>query len=61
MQKLESTKSQDVLTVNNLKVTFHTYAGDVKALDGVNLSVRRGELLGLVGRADAASQSRPSQ
>jgi peptide/nickel transport system ATP-binding protein len=50
MEKLE-TKSQDVLTVNNLKVTFHTYAGDVKALDGVELSVRKGELLGLVGES----------
>ncbi len=43
--------AQNVLTVNNLKVTFHTYAGDVKALDGVELSVRKGELLGLVGES----------
>ena len=42
---------QDVLTVRNLKVTFHTYAGDVKALDGVELSLRRRELLGLVGES----------
>jgi len=44
-------KPQDVLAVSNLKVTFHTYAGDVKALDGVELSVRKGELLGLVGES----------
>jgi oligopeptide/dipeptide ABC transporter ATP-binding protein len=43
--------TDDVLTVNNLKVTFHTYAGDVKALDGVDLSVKRGEFLGLVGES----------
>jgi peptide/nickel transport system ATP-binding protein len=42
---------ENVLTVNNLKVTFHTYAGDVKALDGVELSVKRGEFLGLVGES----------
>ena len=43
--------TEDLLTVNDLKVTFHTYAGDVKALDGVQLSVKRGELLGLVGES----------
>ncbi len=47
----ETVEPQNVLTVSNLKVTFHTYAGDVKALDGVELSLRRGELLGLVGES----------
>jgi peptide/nickel transport system ATP-binding protein len=51
MQKSESGIRQDVLTVRDLKVTFHTYAGDVKALDGVELSLRRKELLGLVGES----------
>ncbi len=49
--KAETAKPQNLLTVNNLKVTFHTYAGDVKALDGVELSLRKGELLGLVGES----------
>ncbi len=49
--KPETAKPQNLLTVNNLKVTFHTYAGDVKALDGVELSLRKGELLGLVGES----------
>jgi peptide/nickel transport system ATP-binding protein len=40
-----------VLKVSDLKVTFHTYAGDVKALDGVELTVRKGEILGLVGES----------
>ena len=43
--------TEDCLRVNNLRVTFHTYAGDVRALDGVQLSVKQGELLGLVGES----------
>ncbi len=43
--------SRDVLTVEGLRVNFHTFAGEVKALDGVDLSIRRGEILGLVGES----------
>jgi peptide/nickel transport system ATP-binding protein len=32
-------------------VDFHTYAGDVKALEGVDLDVYRGEIIGLVGES----------
>jgi peptide/nickel transport system ATP-binding protein len=40
-----------ILTVSGLKVSFHTYAGEVKALDGIDLAVRKGEILGLVGES----------
>ena len=43
--------TSQILSVKGLKVTFHTYAGDVKALDGVELTVRKGEILGLVGES----------
>ncbi len=39
------------LSVRGLKVDFHTYAGQVKALEGVDLEVYRGEILGLVGES----------
>jgi peptide/nickel transport system ATP-binding protein len=44
-------RSEDILTVKKLQVNFHTFAGQVKALDGVDLSVKRGEVLGLVGES----------
>ena len=39
------------LEVKNLKVVFHTYAGIVKALDGIDIKVYRGEVIGLVGES----------
>lgn len=42
---------QEVLRVEGLKVNFHTFGGEVKALDGVDLSLKRGEMLGLVGES----------
>jgi peptide/nickel transport system ATP-binding protein len=41
--------SEDIVNVEGLKVRFYTYAGTVDALDGVNLKIRQGEILGLVG------------
>ncbi len=38
-----------MLEIKNLKTNFNTYDGVVKALDGVNLSVKDGEIFGLVG------------
>ena len=40
-----------MLEVKDLRVVFHTYAGEVKALDGVNLTLNRREILGLVGES----------
>ena len=38
-----------MLEIKDLKTNFNTYDGVVKALDGVNLSVKDGEIFGLVG------------
>ncbi len=40
-----------VLRIRNLSVTFHGDAGVVRAVDGVDLDVRRGECLGVVGES----------
>jgi peptide/nickel transport system ATP-binding protein len=40
---------ENILEIEDLEVRFYTYEGVVEALDGVNLKIRRGEILGLVG------------
>jgi peptide/nickel transport system ATP-binding protein len=39
----------ELLSIRDLRVDFHTYAGIVKALDGIDLDIEAGETLGLVG------------
>jgi len=40
-----------ILQVRGLRTAFHTEAGAWPAVDGVDLTVRRGEILGLVGES----------
>jgi peptide/nickel transport system ATP-binding protein len=40
-----------ILEVRDLKVNFHTYRGEVKALNGVDLQIYKREVLGLVGES----------
>jgi peptide/nickel transport system ATP-binding protein len=40
-----------LLDIEDLKVYYHTVKGASKAVDGVNLSVKRGEILGLAGES----------
>jgi oligopeptide/dipeptide ABC transporter ATP-binding protein len=40
---------ESIIQFKDLRVNFYTYAGVVEALDGVNVEVREGEILGLVG------------
>jgi peptide/nickel transport system ATP-binding protein len=43
--------SAELLSIENLAVQFNTRAGTVRAVDGVNLTVKYGETLALVGES----------
>ena len=42
------TQHEPLLDIKNLRVRFHTDTGLVKAVEGLNLSLAKGEALGLV-------------
>ena len=42
---------EKVLTVENLQVSFDTYAGEVKAVRGVSFDLEAGEILAIVGES----------
>jgi peptide/nickel transport system ATP-binding protein len=42
---------KEILRIENLKTYFDTFAGLVKAVDGISIEVREGETLGLVGES----------
>lgn len=40
-----------ILEVKNLRVSYHTYAGEVKSVRGVNFSLEKGQALAIVGES----------
>jgi ABC-type dipeptide/oligopeptide/nickel transport system ATPase component len=40
-----------LLKVENLRTHFHTKTGIVKAVDGIDFELRKGETLGVVGES----------
>jgi len=47
----KTNRQQPILDVRNLKANFHTYRGEVKALNGVYLKIYPREVLALVGES----------
>ncbi len=45
------TTSDIILRVSQLQVHFHTESGTIRALDGVDFTVERGKVLGIVGES----------
>ncbi|MCZ8531724.1 ABC transporter ATP-binding protein [Psychrobacillus psychrodurans] len=42
---------EKILEVNDLELSFHTFAGEVKAIRGVNFDLKKGETLAIVGES----------
>lgn len=43
--------SENLLEVKDLKVSFFTPAGEVKAVDGISYSIKENEVMGIVGES----------
>jgi oligopeptide/dipeptide ABC transporter ATP-binding protein len=50
-RKASGDRGQPLLQVEGLRTSFHTRDGVVRAVDGIDLTVNRGEVLGLVGES----------
>ncbi len=51
MEKRKKNTQDNLLEVENLKISFKTDEGIVTAVDGINFSVRLGQTLGIVGES----------
>ncbi len=50
-EKVQHTNEQPVLSVKNLRTSFFTDSGEVKAVNGVSFNLDRGKVLGVVGES----------
>ncbi|QAA23484.1 ABC transporter ATP-binding protein [Sporolactobacillus terrae] len=50
-------EEEALLEIEDLNLSFDTYGGEIRAIRGVNLSLRKGEILGLVGESGSGKST----
>jgi peptide/nickel transport system ATP-binding protein len=53
----DAAQQQPVLEIKDLRVHYRSTGGDVAAVDGVDLTVRRGEILGIAGESGSGKST----
>ncbi|MGB3328072.1 MAG: ABC transporter ATP-binding protein [Thermomicrobiales bacterium] len=53
----QSLTNEPMLTVEDLRVQFHTDRGDFKAVDGISFTLNKGERFGLVGESGSGKST----
>lgn len=48
---METSNNETLVSVNNLEVSFFTYAGEVKAVRDISYELKHGEVIGIVGES----------
>ena len=51
------TFEKPIIEIKDLAKTFHPKSGEVKALDGINLTVNQGEIYGIIGMSGAGKST----
>ena len=52
---------EKILEIQDLRVSYHTYAGEVQSVRGVSFSIEKGETLAIVGESGCGKSLRQRQ
>ncbi|MBC3796674.1 ATP-binding cassette domain-containing protein [Acetobacterium tundrae] len=55
--KSNKTSQKPIIEIKNLGKTFHPKSGEVKALEGINLTVNQGDIFGIIGMSGAGKST----